>query len=896
MDARKSTIPVIRTKLHRPPLPRDLVRRDALHDWLDDGGHQPLILVSAPAGYGKSVFVSQWLESRAGPSAWVSLDKTDGDLRAFLSYVVAAVHTVFPDACSGTLAQLGARVLAPLPVLAGSLINDFEELDEPIVLVLDDYHRINEPVVHELVNQLLMHPSARLQLVVISRYDPPLALGALRAHSNVTEVRMQDLRFTLAETGAFLEQATGERFSSTALERVYQSTEGWVAGLRLTALAVQHRPDAEAYLGQLDGNVRDIQDFLVQEVLSQQLPATVDGLCRTSILERFCAPLCEVLGADLGDKDTNHLDGLTFIRLLEDSGLFSVALDGSGEWYRYHHLFRELMQRQLEAKHTQSEIAALHRRAAAWLEEQGCLEEAIHHALQADGAEEAGRLMVRHRNDILNQEQWYGLDRWLHQLPAKTIEYDPELLMLQAWLLQNHGRYSEAFSMLDRIEELINSGQSSPATERLCGAVHALRSQQRYLEGQGERAVQHADKALILLTPDCLSERAYAVMFGCGGHQMCGDIDRARNVIRGHLADISLPLGTFQVRMEIVLGFILWMAADLPSLRSAADRFRELAEKLGLAEGLEFVSYFFGIVDYQLNSLAQAETFLAPVVAAHRIPNLEFYCQSAFALASVYQASGRAEKARDTVTSLYEYLLQVENRSQLLLAQAYRADLAIRQGRISEGLEWARGFDPEPFEQNYRFFEPRITLAKALIAEGEKTSLESAAVLLQRLEAFYTGIHNIRLLIEVLALQALLSDAQGDESTARDLLTRAVGLAQPGGFIRLFVDLGPGLARLLNGLNLDAEGLRYVGQILSAFSGDGKTQTVKGPDHALTRREVEILGLLADELSNNQIADQLCISPATVKRHTENIYQKLGVHGRRKAVAKAGELSMIHTG
>jgi LuxR family maltose regulon positive regulatory protein len=872
------------------------VCRDALHDRLEDEGHQPLILVAAPAGYGKSMFVSHWLESRAGAVAWLSLDETDGDLRRFLSYVVTAVQTVFPEACGETLRQLEASELAPLSILAGYLSNDFDQLEEPLVLVLDDYHRINEPVVHELVNQLLKHPPTRLQLVVISRYDPPLALGALRAHSNVSEVRMQDLRFTLTETGTFLEQATGERFSSTTLERVYQSTEGWVAGLRLAALAVRHRSDADAFLGSLDCNVREIQDFLVQEVLSQQLPATIDGLCRTSILERFCAPLCEIIGVGQGDKITDHFDGLTFIKLLEDSGLFSVALDASGEWYRYHHLFQELLQRQLKARSTPEEIAGLHRRVASWFETQGFLEEAFHHTLQADGAEEAGHLIVRHRNDILNQEQWYRLDRWLHQLPAKIVEDDPELLMLQAWRLQNHGRYSEAFSMLDRIEEVINSGQSSPATERLRGAVQALRSQQRYLEGQGERAVQHADKALILLTPDCLSERAYAVMFGCGGHQMCGDIDRARNVIRGHLADISLPLGTFQVRMEIVLGFILWMAADLPSLRSAADRFRELGEKLGLEEGLEFISYFFGIVDYQLNSLAEAENILAPVVATHRIPNLEFYSQCAFALASVYQASGRAKKARDTVTSLCEYLLQVESRSLLLLAQAYRADLAIRQGRISEGLEWARGFDPEPFEQNYRFFEPRFTLAKALIAEGEKTSLESAAVLLQRLEAFYAGIHNIRLLIEVLALQALLSDAQGDESTARDLLARAVGLAQPSGFIRLFVDLGPGLTRLLSGLDLDAEGLLYVGQILSACSGDGKPQTVEALDHALTKRELEILGLLADELSNKQISDQLCISPATVKRHTENIYQKLGVHGRRKAVAKAGALSIIHTG
>jgi LuxR family maltose regulon positive regulatory protein len=811
---------------------------------------------------------------------------------------VAAVRTVFPDACDDTLAHLEADALAPLPVLAGCLSNDFDDLEEPLVLVLDDYHRVNDPVVHDLVNFLLKHPIARLQLVVISRHDPPLSLGALRAHNQLTEVRMQDLKFTLAKTGEFLQLATGQRLSSTALENVHQSTEGWIAGLRLAALAVRHRSDADAYLSHFDGNVRGIQDFLVQEVMSQQLPATLDCLCRTSILNRFCAPLCETVCADQDDKDKCCLDGLDFIRLLEDSGLFSVALDMSGEWYRYHHLFQEQLQRQLRARFTPQEIADLHRRAASWFETQGLLEEAIQHLLQADGPAEVGRLIVRHRNEILNNEQWYRLDRWLHQLPAKTIEDDPELMILQAWRLQNQGRYPEAFGVLDRVEEVINSEHSSSPTERIRGTVHALRSQQAYMQGQGERALHHTEKALSLLPPACLSERGYALIFQGGAHQMCGDIDRARKVLYAHLADTSLPLGTFQARLEMPLCFVNWVAADLPSLRLTARDFKELAEKFGLAESIAVSHYFFGILDYQVSSLAEAEASLVLNVITSQSPNLEFYTESAFALASVYQASGRAEKAHETVTWVCEYLLDVGNIRLLQRAEAYRADLAVRQGRLPESQEWARGFNPEPFEANYRFYEPRLTLARVLIAEGETTSLESAAVLLQRLQAFYEGIHNTRFLIEVLALQALACCAQGDESTARERLTRAVLLAQPGGFIRLFVDLGPALASILQGLDLDAGGLRYVAQILSAFDVDGKAQTVEAPGRSLTRREVEILGLLAEELSNKKISDQLCISAATVKRHTENIYQKLGVHDRRKAVAKAKtlRLSIIHTG
>ena len=896
MTARSLSIPIIRTKLNRPRLTKDLVRRDAVHAALDERGQQSLILVSAPAGYGKSIFVSQWLESRAGRAAWLSLDESDSDLRTFLGYVVAAVQTVVADACSDTMAQLEASVLAPLPILAGYLSNDFDELEELLVLVLDDYHRVTDPAVHELLNHLLKHPPAGLQLVVISRYDPSLALGALRAHNKVTEVRVHDLMFTVAQTGAFLEQATGKRFSSAAVERLHEVSEGWVAGFRLVTLAAMHHPDPEAFLLNVDGRIRNIKEYLVGEVLSHQPPAMVDSLCITSILNRFCAPLCEAVAADEDGRDAVHIDGSAFLGLLEDSGLFCVALDESGEWYRYHHLFQDLLGRQLKARRTQAEIAALHRRAAAWFEAQGFLEEAIHHIQHADGPAEVGRLIVRHRTEILNQEQWYRLDLWLQLLSAKIIEADPELMMLQAWRLLNQGRGPEAYSLLDRIEAIIGPGPWSGATEHLRGSVDALRTQQRYEEGQWDLVIRLAEQALQRLPPERASERAFTCFIKGGALQMGGDLEGARTFITDQLTDTAPLAGIYRTRLEASLCFVNWMAADLPSLRFGADRYLELAETFGLAESIAIAGYFLGILEYQLNCLSQAETSLLSVVSERRVPNLDYYTESAFALASVYQAGGREVKARETVHSVCEHLLGVGNDTLLRRAQAYEADLAMRQGRITDALGWARRFDPEPFEASPRFFEPRLTLARVLIAEGEKPSLERAGVLLQRLEAFFTEIHNIRFLIEVFALQALLHAQKGEEPAALSALGRAVQLAQPSGFIRLFVDLGPGLVALLNRLDLDAQGLAYVGQMLSAFSGDGKTSMDKALAQSLTRREVEFLNLLAEGLTNKEIADQLCISVSTVKRHTENIYQKLDVHGRLKAVAKALELSIIHAG
>ena len=891
MATQAPTVPIIRTKLHRPPVARDLVCRKALHDRLEEGRHQPLTLVSAPAGYGKSTLVGHWLETHDGPSAWLSLDEMDGDIRRFLGYVVAAIQTVFPDACAGTLVQLDAQELPPRPVLAGYLSNDLEDLEGSLVLALDDYHHINDSAIHELLNHLLNHPAGPLQLVIISRYDPPLLLGALRAHNRVTEIRTQDLMFTPPETVTFLEQATGQTVSSAALACLHRSTEGWVAGLRLAALALRHRSDADAFLRGFNCDVRTVQDYLVEEVLSQQPPAAVDCLCKTSILDRFCAPLCEAVGAAPGDEGGDPLDGSTFIRLLQEAGLFCVALDEREEWYRYHHLFQELLQRRLKARLGPDEIAGLHRRAASWFEAQGLLEEAIHHLLQADGPAEAGRLIVRHRNEILNGEQWHRLDQWLTQLPAEVTEDDPELLMLQAWRLQNQGRQLEAFPVLDRIEALMSSGPRRPAaSERLRGSINALRGIQYYFKAQADLALKCAEQALIQLPRDCWSERGYALIMMVGALRTRGDPQGARKVIYDALADASVPMGTFQGRLLMALCIVNWTTANLPEMRLAAKRYLELGEELGLVESVMNARHFLGSVQYHQNELSDAETSLGPIVTDRRAANLQFFTESVFALASVYQARGQTDKARETVESVCEHLLSIRNMVMLQRANAFQADLALCQGRMAEAVNWAQGFDPEPFQNMFRFHEPRMTLARVLIAQGSTDSHMQADRLLTSLETFVVGTHNIRFQIEVFALQALLHAAQGNEPAARAVLSRAVHLAQPGGFIRLFVDLGPGLARLLNGLDLDAEGQRYVGRILAAFRGDGQTQAGETLDHSLSKRELEILALLANELSNKEISDRLCISPATVKRHTENIYRKLGVRDRRKAVAKAKAL------
>ena len=888
--------PIIRTKLNRPPVAGDFVYREGLNALFVENSDHPLTLVSAPAGYGKSTAVSHWLETHDRPIAWLSLDETDSDVRAFLSYVVAAVQSVFPEACAETLQLLKANVLPPLPEVAGCLCNDLDVLEESLVLVLDDYHHIGYQGVHELINFLLKHPPEPVQLIIITRRDPPLLLGALRAHNNLAEIRVRDLMFKPSETKAFLEQATGQALSITAIAHLQHSTEGWVTGLRLATLAARQHSDVDAYLRRFDRNISGIQDYLIEEVLEKQPPGLAEFICKAAVFSRFCAPLCEAIGVVPVDAADVSVDGSDYIEWLKDSGLFCISLDQQGKWYRYHHLFREQLQGQLKKRLTPDEIAALHQQAAVWFESQGLLEEAIHHLLEADDPAAVGRLIVRHRNELLNEEQWLRLGNWFEQLPAQTLDDNAELLMLKAWKLKTDGCYAEAFVLLDQIEQRINDGSPDASSESLRGSVDCMRALQNNKAGQGQQARQYAQDALLRLPADYLSERAYSYLCLAMAMQQVGELAGVRKLIHEALADDSVPPGTFQGRLYAALCIVKWIAADVRLMRSSARQYFELGEAVQLGESMVASRYFLGMAEYALDKLPNAERILVPIIGETKSANIEASTEGTFVLASVYQATGRPDQARQIIDSLCEQLLKAQNLVLLQKARAYQADLALRQGQMETAVNWADGFDPDPLVNAYQFYEPRITLARVLITRATADSLAQAGRLLARLQKFYSQIHSTRCLIQVLALKAGLSAAEGDDETALAALAQAVSLSLPGGSIRLFVDLGPELAELLNRLDLDAEGKRYVERILDAFQSDGKAQAGDALEPPLTKRELEILELLAQELSNKQIADQLFIAPATVKRHTENIYQKLNVPGRHQAVVKAGALSIIQTG
>lgn len=894
-------VQIVFSKLRRPPLVADYVARGELLRRLEVSCELPLTVLSAPAGYGKTSLAAGWLEGREGPAAWLSLDDDDGELIAFASYFVAAVHSAFPDACAETVHYLNSGQPCSPTILAGRLSNDLDALPVPLVLVLDNYQRVDSTPAQTLLDRLLAHSSGGIRLVIVTRRMPQLCLGALRVRGALAEIDTADLQFTEHESAVLVERCVGHALAAPALARLQESTEGWPVGVRLAALAMRNGGGVDELDLVCRGDLPQVQQYFLEELFAQLAPEAIDGLLRTSVLERFCAPLCDAMLA-AREAPGGAAGSQPLLQAVSSGALLCSTIADDGEWHRYRRLFREFLLCQLKLRLGPGEIAELRRRAADWLETRGWLEEAIPHALAGGGAAVAGRLLARHRHVLLSREQRCRLDRCLRRLPPDIVENDAELLALKSWLMYHQGRHVEIPAVCDRIEWLIENSAgslSAAAHEALSGHVFALRSLQAYFEGRAEVTVAFAEQALRLLPAACVHARVTAQALLAGGRQLAGDLEGARRTIQQALVQATGPIDACQAPLVATLCLIDWMAADLSALQWTANQYYPPSDS-GFGTGGEIAlgRYFLGLVQYQRNELALAEATLVPAVAPSNAPRLGYRTEISYVLAAVHQALGQADRAREIVDRVCAHLQQNADLPALFRARAFQADLALRQGRLNDALEWARGFDPGPVQYVYRFFSaPHLTLAKVWIAEGTAEAHQQAGRLLQLLEEDLTSRHNVRFLIEVLALQALLQHAMANEVAAADYLGRAVALAQPAGLIRVFVDLGQELVKPLKRLDAGHGHANYVGRLLAALNDDwlvtaGRQQV--GAD--LTRRELKILKLLAVRLSNVEISEELCISRATVKRHTQNIYRKLRASSRREAVVRARTLNLLADG
>ena len=896
--------PLLRTKLHRPKLASDHLPRPHLIEFLNHNLQRKLTLVSAPAGFGKTTLLCQWLSAAPMPSAWLSLDRGDNDLLTFLKYFVAAVQTLFPETCSTTQSLLYAPQTPPADYLFTTLINELVDLPENFILALDDYHYIESPDIHHMLVKLLDYWPPTLHLALASRIDPPFPLSRLRSRGQMIEIRSAALRFSVAETADFLTTTVGSTpLPSNTATILAARTEGWIVGLRLAAISLPNHPDPEAFLAAFDHSVhRPIMEYLLDEVLDRQPVEVQEWLIKTSILDRFCLALCQaVIAADGLDQNPQSLF---------QTNLLLIGLDEAGEWYRYHHLFQELLQHRLKERFTGAEINQLHCRAGNWLAQQGYVDDALRHFLAADDPLAAAQVVEQNYQAFINREEWPVVRRWLKRLPPTLVEQRPALLLARCWHLHHEFKLAAITPLLDQAERLLESpGLGLPEAEqqRLHGEINTHRSQIVYFQGDYETSQSYARQALDQLPDTAIFARSLALLYLGTVSQVLGQTNEALQLLQA-VIDAEPEHNALTMRVLLTIVFIHRFTANFYQLQQAGQWLLHAAETIGLQVSVTWASCHLGLLFYEWNELDAAEHHFITVVKHRYQAHHVAFRDSLMGLALIYLVRNDTGKLEQSLDELEAFTQQVGSPIFWSTYHSFVAYVRLRQGNPDIAANEAEIVLADDIGVKLPFLEyPTLTHIKILLSQGGQADLLEATALLDQVQPVIETNHNTLRLIEVLALRALLYQATGQTVEAVAHLENALRLAQPGHLIRTFVDLGQPMALLLRQVARHNFEPAYVQRLLAAFdhSSDGGAgpHSLPADDDSqvaiiepLTDREFEVLELLVQRYSNKEIGAKLFISPLTVKKHTAHIYQKLQVKSRQQAMVRAKQLKLFDNG
>jgi LuxR family transcriptional regulator, maltose regulon positive regulatory protein len=958
---------LLATKLYMPRARLDLVARPRLFARLDAGLHGLLTLVCAPAGFGKTTLIAEWLASRTerrgrrtevdglslSPQssalgtgvAWLSLDAGDSDPVVFLRYLVAALQALAPDVGAALLERLQSPQ-PPLETLLTVLVNDLAAVPDESILVLDDYHILQAPPIHQAVGFLLDHLPPALHLVIATREDPPLPLARLRARGQVVELRAEQLRFTAGETATFLTELMGLPLSAEDAAALEARTEGWIAGLQLAALAMRDHDDQAGFIATFTGSNRFIVDYLADEVL-RSLPSHIQTfLLQTSILERMCGPLCDaVLGLAEDERPkTEDENASSFVvrpssfvsdaysqqllEHLERANLFVMPLDGERRWYRYHHLFAEVVRQRLRSGASASAVQALHQRASAWYERQGLVAETVQHALAAGDYERAGNLIEQHGVWLAVRGQVHTVLSWLRALPEALTLTRAMLALTHAviLLLANHVQEAEA-----RLQDAERGAQTTMLPEQvriIQGRVAGTRASLVRFSGDLAQCVELSRQALELLPETEQFWRAPALVNAARAYLVSGDVTPAAEKLVAAMITPARASGSLFSYLAAVVNLARLHALQ-GRLRQTAATYAEAARVApdGVQQLLNSAAYFFGLGDLlrEWNDFDAAEHHMMQgldLVRGTLIVDADVVLLGYVALARLLQARGDSDGAI-TALKTFAQLGRERNYLPLLIARgaAAQAQLALAQGTLQAAISWAEGCGLRPDDElSFPREAEYLTLARVLIAQGRQDPrgpyLRDALGLLDQLLDAAEASERFSSVIEIRILQALALQAQDDTSQALIVLEPALQRAAPEGYIRIFVDEGGPMAALLREAHQRGIVASYVEKLLAAFpepdqetrrEGDKETSRTsispvsRSPSlpvssslvESLTTRELAVLRLLAAGASNAEIARELVVEQSTVKKHLIHIYGKLGAHSRTQAVAKARTLQLL---
>ena len=919
--------PILATKLYVPRVRATLLPRPRLVERLRAGLGGRLMLVVAAAGFGKTTLLSESIADR--PVAWVSLDAGDNDATRFWGYVLAALNMVAPGIGDTTLALLQAPQLPAQETILTTLLNALTGLRADVALVLDDYHVIEAPTIHDSFTFLVEHLSPHLHVVLVTRADPPLPLARLRARGDLTELRAADLRFTPEEAAAFLTDVMGLPLSTDDAAALEARTEGWIAGLQLAALAMRDRTELSSFIRAFTGSNRFVVDYLAEEVFERQPPELQAFLLQTAVLDRMCSGLCgAVLGLATDALSATGQPGQgvsvdaysqRMLERLERANLFIILLDDERRWYRYHHLFGDVLRDRLSRGVAAQTVASLHARASAWLEQHDFVEEAVHHGLKAQEWGAVTRMIERVGLGAALSGKAQTVRGWIETMPDALVRVQPTLCIIHAVSSFMTDVVEQGESRLQDAERVVQAGMPEQQARMILGQVAVIRGNMARRAGNLAHCIALSHQALEQTAGSGSIGEATALVNLSRAYEMSGDVSAAsEQQVHAAITAAQASRSVFtHLHGTTTLGRLQMLQGRL---RAAAATYRETARIAGGAPGMHApaANVGLGTIFLEWNDLDAAQEQLLPAMDLLSVTatiDADIVVDGYLAFARLQQAVGSTEAARRTLAEL----IDVAHRRKVwpgLIArgETMRAHLALLQGDLAFAQEWATRTGVRIGQElPYGHFTAYLTLARVWIMQARVAPppllLSDALHLLDRLSLAADVDGRKGDVLHVLVLRTMALQAGGNQAAALGVLEQALRLAEPEGYVRVFVDEAAPMAALLEQVAGHTSPIAsYAATLLATFPGTPPAQSptalpAVGPtanhqparllDEPLSVRELEILGLIASGHSNQAIADTLIVAVSTVKKHVNNIFGKLEVQSRTQAVVRARALNLL---
>lgn len=834
------------------------------------GFNRKLTLVSAPAGYGKTTLVSEWLHSAGYPFAWISLDENDNDPAVLLSYIVTALRQFQPNFGTSIQAMIQPMQLPPPQAILAALVNEIAAIPASFVLALDDYQVIHTTVIHQMMAFLLEHQPPQMHLVLMTREDPLLPIPRLRAQGLVLEVRQEELRFATEEAAQFFRNVMKIDLSKDEVAALANRTEGWIAGLQLAGLSLQGRSDVKAFIQDFTGSNRFILDYLLEEVLNQRPAEIQEFLLLTSILDRLCGSLCDAV--------TGRMNCQELLQGLEQVNLFIIPLDPSREWYRYHSLFAELLRYRLREQQDSQPAVMLHQRASQWYEAHGFLPDAIQHALEAQDWSRSVVLISQVNEAMLKRGEVVRLMNWYGRFPNEIVDSQLLLCLPYAWALALASQFEKADSLLAHLER--QASENLP----LLGEVTAVQAYLARSRGEYQNVIHLSQRALALLPPTNLTIRGNLLLNLGLAYWHSGHLRETEEVLKEILPTVQQTKNLFAQRtVDIFLARVL---ASRGKLKEAEVDFLQIIQN-DVQVPINALAYLdLCTLWYEWNNLKKAAEYLEQGMKwGERSGNLEFQNAGYLLDAFLLLAGGEVDAARQVAEQAYARIRELPPATRDRSA-ACCVQVALVSGDLDLAGYWSKQMsaevDAHPF---YRFMG--LTRPRLLIAQGFKEAAD------EQLRTWHEQALRADWgygLVAVLVLRALAARMPEE---GLGFLTEALRIAQPEGYIRTFADAGPALKPLLLEAALRGVMPDYVGRLLVAIEEKKAAPAQSRLIESLSEREIEVLRLVAAGLSNREIANKLVISSGTAKTHIHNICSKLDVQNRTQAVLRAKELALV---